>query len=48
MPIQAPLELLCRVHGGAAAAERIEHEVAGVGGGGDDPLEQGDGGFSVG
>ena len=38
-----PPELLRRVDGGAAAAERVEHHVAGVGGGGDDALEQGEG-----
>ena len=31
------------VHGGAAAAEGVEHDVAGVGGRGDDALEEGDG-----
>jgi hypothetical protein len=36
-------QLLRRVHRGAAAAERIEHHVAGVGGRGDDALQQRDG-----
>nr|WP_245639406.1 hypothetical protein [Rubellimicrobium mesophilum] len=39
----AAAELLRRVDGGAAAAEGLEHEVAGVGGGGDDAFEEGDG-----
>ena len=43
MPIHCPPELLRRVHRGAAAAERVEHEVAGVRGGGHDALEQCDG-----
>ena len=36
-------EFLGGVDGGAAAAERIEDDVAGIGRGGDDALEQGDG-----
>jgi hypothetical protein len=36
-------QLLGGVDGGAAAAERVEHHVAGVGRGGEDAFEQGDG-----
>ena len=35
--------LLRRMNGGAAAAERVEHHVAGIGGGGEDAFEQGHG-----
>ena len=38
-----PPEFLRRMDGGAAAAERVEHHVAGVGGGVDDAFEQGEG-----
>ena len=39
MPIQLALELLRRMHGGAAAAERIEDDIAFVGRGGNDALK---------
>jgi hypothetical protein len=42
-PDPPPPELLRRMHRVAAAAEGVEHEVAGIAGGGDDALEQGDG-----
>ena len=38
-----PVEFFGGMDGGAAAAERVEHQVAGVGGGGNDALQQGDG-----
>jgi len=41
IPDLAP-QRLRRVDGGAAAAERIEHHVAGVGGGGEDAFQEGD------
>ena len=37
-----PPQFLRGMNGGAAAAERIEHYVAFVGTGGDDPFEQGE------
>ena len=38
-----PVEFFGGMDGGAAAAKRVEHQVAGVGGGGNDALQQGDG-----
>ena len=43
MPIQRRPSFCAACDGGAAAAERVEHHVAGVAAGGDDALEQGEG-----
>ena len=39
-PDPLPPQFLRRVHGGAAAAERIEHHIAGIGRGIQDALQQ--------